>query len=74
MEQYEIERLYKQGKMPDWFYYQQIDKPVWIKVEEQKQKFNERIQKRQQQQELNEFLEEQISDIFGDFFKKIRCN
>ena len=32
MNQERIELLHQQGKMPDWIYYQQINKPEWLKL------------------------------------------
>ena len=68
MEQWEIERLHEQGKMPDWIYYQQIDKPLWLKVEEQKQNFLEQVQER----ELRISLEIQIKQILEELLQNIK--
>ena len=74
MEQWQIEQLHKQGKMPDWIYYQQIDKPVWLKIEEQKQKMLDQIKKKKQQEELQESIESQVRDILDNLIDELNLN
>ncbi len=74
MEQWKIEQLHQQGKMPDWIYYQQIDKPVWLKIEEQKQKMIDQIQKKKQQEELQESIEKQVSDVLDNLIDELNLN
>lgn len=63
MNQERIELLHQQGKMPDWIYYQQINKPVLLKLQEQKQEMLEQLQQKNEERELKELLEKQISEI-----------
>lgn len=74
MEQWQIEYLHQQGKMPDQIYYQQIDKPVWLKIEEQKQKLIDEIQQKKQEEELQLSIEKQISEIIDNLFDSLNLN
>ena len=67
----ELEYLHSQGKVPDWWYYQKSKKPVWMKWQEQGDKFikeveqtyeqrrQEQEKKRQQEQELKRQQEQE---------------
>ena len=45
----ELEYLHSQGKVPDWWYYQKSKKPVWMKWQEQTDKFKAEIEEREKQ-------------------------
>ena len=74
MEQWQIEKLHQQEKMPEWIYYQQIDKPVWLKIEEQRNKLLEQVQEREQEKELQKSLEKQVSEILESLIDKLNLN
>ena len=40
--------------MPDWAYYQQSDKPMWLKYQEQKDKFYNELEQRREQERQRE--------------------
>lgn len=65
MEQYKIEELYKKGKMPKWIYYQQINKPSAIKLQEQKKEFYNHFM----QTDIEESIEDQVENVIEDLFK-----
>ena len=70
MTQQEIERLHAAGKMPDWAYYQQIDKPIWLKLEEQTNAFLTALREDDKvEQEITKTAEDAILKILGDLFK-----
>lgn len=49
--QEEIEYYHSIGLMPDWFYYQQSEKPVSVKLQEQSDKMLARISEQRKAQE-----------------------
>ena len=65
MEQWEIERRHDQGLIPDWMYYQLSDKPAWMKLEEQKQKFLDYLESRQREQEDKKQMEKSLEEALG---------
>ncbi len=79
MTQRELDYFHSQGKVPDWWYYQQSDKPLWMKWQEQTDNFYKEIKQRQQAkenaQQTEETVEQQIqaaveaalNDFFADF-------
>lgn len=79
MEQWEIERRHDEGVLPDWMYYQLSDKPAWMKLEEQKKKFLDYLERRQREQQdekqmeksleaaLEKVVNQEFSRIFKDF-------
>lgn len=84
MTQQQLDYLHDQGKVPDWWYYQQSDKPVWMKWQEQTDKFNRELEERQKkqeqerqekaleaqvEQEVEEQLETVLDKALGDLFK-----
>lgn len=84
MTQWQLDYLHDQGKVPDWWYYQQSDKPVWMKWQEQTDKFYKEIEERQKKQkqeqeareqekelerQIEEQAEEAVEKAFNDLFK-----
>ena len=79
MEQWKIEQLHDQGLMLDWWYYQQSDKPIWMKWQEQTDNFYKEIEQRKREKEKNDQIEETVkqqietavetalNDLFADF-------
>ena len=70
MDKFEIERLHDEGLMPDWAYYQQVNKPWYVAMREQETKFQEEIKFRQEKKEQavidqkqQEQIEKQVEDI-----------
>ena len=80
MEQWTIERRHDQGLIPDWMYYQLSDKPAWVKLEEQKQKFLDYLEHRQREQQdekqmeknLEAALEKVVNREFSRIFENLR--
>ena len=50
MEQWKFDELHDQGLMPDWAYYLQSDKPMWLKFQEQKDVFYKELEQRREQE------------------------
>lgn len=82
MTQQELDYLHNQEKIPDWWYYQKSDKPIWMKWQEQTDKFNKEVEQRQAkkkereeeqrqeeeiQKQVETMIEETINDLFKDF-------
>lgn len=65
MEQWEIERRHDQGLIPDWMYYQLSDKPAWVKLEEQKQKFLDYLEHREREQQDKKQMEKSLEEALG---------
>lgn len=59
----EIERIHKQGKMPDWVYYQTSNKSAQENLEEQRVKILEKVNNRDIKEELTRELQEILNDI-----------
>ena len=56
----EFEYLHDQGKVPDWWYYQKSKKPVWMKWQEQTDKFNQELEERQNQKQQDKDMQAQL--------------
>ena len=54
----QIEYLHHTGKMPDWAYYQQVGKPLWMALQEQ-----------QQDKESEDKIEIILNNVLDDIFK-----
>ena len=76
MTQKQLDYLHDQGKVPDWWYYQQSDKPMWQKFQEQKDQFYRDYEERQKKQEqleesvrqqAGEAIETALNDLFSDY-------
>lgn len=61
----ELEYLHSQGKVPDWWYYQKSKKPVWMKWQEQTDKFNAEIEEREKQKKQEQDLQAQVEQEVG---------
>lgn len=62
----EIERIHKQGKMPDWVYYQTNNKSPQENIEEQRDKIREQINSRYIKEELTREIQEILNDILSN--------
>lgn len=73
----QIEQLHNSGKMPDWVYYQSVDKPAWQAIQEQRDKFISQLEDRKRQeaeekeleQIVSQKLQEALKKALGDLFK-----
>lgn len=76
----QIEQLHDRGKMPDWVYYQTVNKPAWQAWQEQRDKFisqlEEQEQERKNQEQIEKMVEEQVTkaleNAIGDLFKSFK--
>lgn len=66
MTEQELDFWHDQGKVPDWWYYQKSTKPLWMKWQEQEEKFLDEIQERKNNQEQEKQLESQIAEVVED--------
>ena len=64
--------------MPDWVYYQQVKKPWYVAMEEQKDSLMERFTKRQEEEqrqeqeaEIERQVKEQLEGIVSNEFEKL---
>lgn len=60
MDKWQLIQLHDSGKMPDWAFYQQIDKygiemPLEMRLEQQKKKMFDELNRRKQEQAQIEF-------------------
>ena len=66
MTQQELDYLHSQDKVPDWWYYQQSDKPIWMKWQEQTDKFYndilEREKKEKEKKEFERLVEQELDE------------
>lgn len=62
MTEQELDFWHDQGKVPDWWYYQKSTKPLWMKWQEQEDKFRAEIEEREQQKKLQHEIEIQLED------------
>ena len=62
----EIERLHRQGKIPDWVYYQTNNKSPQENIEEQRDKVREQIISRSMKDELTREIQEILDDILSN--------
>lgn len=76
----QIEQLHDSGKIPDWVYYQTINKPAWQAKQEQRDKFisqlEEQEQERKTQEQIEKMVEEQVTkaleNALGDLFQSFK--
>ena len=67
MKQEDIERMYQAGKMPAWAYYQQIDKPLDVKWQEQRQAFlSSLLDDDKTQEQVEQVVEDAVLKILDD--------
>lgn len=62
--QAELERNHSNGKTPDWYYYQKSDKPIYVKLNEQRQSIHSKVREQQaarHETELSKEDEEQLA-------------
>ena len=71
MEQWQIEKLHQEGKMPDWFYYQQVKKPIMVSLFEQKQDFIDELNQKKEQEQFQIDLEKQVSEIIESLIEEL---
>lgn len=57
-----IEKLHREGKMPDWAYYQQNGKSAQENWEEQHRKIMEWLHEQEAQKQLEKDIEKQVYD------------
>ena len=62
MTEQELDFWHDQGKVPDWWYYQKSTKPLWMKWQEQEDKFKAEIAELEQQKKLQHEIEIQLED------------
>ena len=65
MTKWELIQAHEDGKMPDWIFYQLIDKygiemPYQMRIDNQVKKFSEEIESRKYEQEQQEMIEDSI--------------
>ena len=78
MDKWELIQLHDSGKMPDWAFYQQIDKygldiPFEMRIEQQKNIFLDEIDRRRKEEEqitMNEELQDRIEKAVADAIEK----
>ena len=61
--QHEIEYQHRKGKIPDWVYYQLSDKPVWMKMEEQRARAYQKMMALQNEREEEQIIERFVPTI-----------
>ena len=71
MTQRELDYLHEQGKILDWYYYQQSDKPIWMKMQEQTDSFYKEVQERKEKQEQEKLLEEELRSQVETVVEKV---
>lgn len=73
MTQRELDYQHDKGLIPDWAYYQQSDKPIWQKVQEQKDKMYQQIEQNKRNKDLEKEIVEKIENAIdisiNDLFK-----
>lgn len=75
MTKWELIQAHEDGKMPDWIFYQQIDKygiemPYQMRIDNQVNKFIQEIERRKHEQEQIE-LDKQLSEKIEDAVVKM---
>ena len=68
MTKWELIQAHEDGKMPDWIFYQQIDKyniemPYQMRIDNQVNKFIKEIESRKYEQEQQEKIEDAIVEM-----------
>ena len=83
MDKLTMDRLHDQGLMPDWAYYQQVQKPWYVSLQEQWNKAHQELQARKaakiEQAEIDarakelavQYLHEQVPEVQKEMEKMI---
>ena len=69
--QYELDYYHSKGQIPDWMYYQMSDKPVWMKMAEQKQRLYDRIREAEEERKRIEEEKKLGKDIEKQIEKEL---
>lgn len=70
MTQRELDYWHNKGLIPDWAYYQQSDKPVYQKIQEQKDTMYQQIKgNKDLEEEIVKKVENAIDVSINDLFK-----